>query len=157
MSIKRFEQSIDHLAARLSGFDQLEARVGWFPEAVYEDGTPVAEVALIQNYGAPLAGIPARPFIEPTIATNESAWRKSLAAGAKMVAKGAMTAEQVLGAVGQNAAGLLQQQIANVDSPVLSASTRAYRMRNGRNFKPLQDTGRMIASVTSVVVEKNES
>jgi hypothetical protein len=157
LSIKKFEQSIDDLVARLSGFDQLEARVGWFPEAVYEDGTPVAEVALIQNYGAPLAGIPARPFIEPTIANNERAWRKSISGGAKLVAKGSMSAENVLAAVGMHAAGSLQQQIASVDAPALSASTQAYRLRNGRNFKPLQDTGRMIASVTSVVVPKNES
>lgn len=49
------ELSFDKIKARLDaipeGFANRVAKVGWFPSAKYEDGTPVAYVAAIQEYG----------------------------------------------------------------------------------------------------------
>ena len=48
-------------------FDGMVAQVG-FPSGInYEDGTNVAYVATIQEFGAPEANIPPRPFMRPTV------------------------------------------------------------------------------------------
>src|ERR1700761_5955410 len=45
---KAFEQ----LSVKLKELDGLELRVGWFESPRYEDGTPVAGVAAVQEFGA---------------------------------------------------------------------------------------------------------
>ena len=51
-------------------------RVGFLENAKYPDGTPVAMVAAIQDYGAPGAGIPPRPFFRNMIADKQREWPK---------------------------------------------------------------------------------
>ena len=46
-------------------------RVGFFSTAKYDDGTSVANVAGIQEFGAPAVGIPERPFFRQSIAIME--------------------------------------------------------------------------------------
>ncbi|WP_238602470.1 hypothetical protein [Fimbriiglobus ruber] len=42
-------KAFETLAARLKELSGIETRVGWFPSATYEDGTPVALVASVQD------------------------------------------------------------------------------------------------------------
>lgn len=47
-------------------------RVGFLEGATYPDGTKVAMVAAINNFGAPAAGIPARPFFSSMVERNKA-------------------------------------------------------------------------------------
>lgn len=143
--------AMEELAKRLEAFQGRVAKVGWFETARYPEGEQVASVALIQEFGAPGANIPARPFIRPTIDAEGDKWKENIAKGVQAVVRGAVTADQVLEIVGQQAAGDIRKTISEVRSPPLADSTIAQRMREGRTDQPLNRTGLMIATCTSVV------
>lgn len=176
MNLAKLEAKLAEITNNLQEFDGQVAKVGWFPSAKYEDGTPVAQVAMIQEFGAPAARIPPRPFFRPTIDEKKAEWVDSVAKGARAVAAGRMSAYQVLEAVGQKAAGDVRYTISRVDSPPLSPVTLLLRKwrREGKKItgktvgqaaaavaagadvsgvpsQPLNDTGLMLATLTSVV------
>ncbi|MFK2876894.1 hypothetical protein [Rhodanobacter hydrolyticus] len=151
------------------------AQVG-FPQGLeYEDGTPVAYVAAIQNFGAPAVGIPKRPFIEPAISDHKQDWVRLMGHGARKVGEGSLSAFDVLDGVGRMAVGDIQEEIASITSPELSPITVLLRkwMKEGRTItgktvgeaaqaiedgvdpgtddKPLNATGFLIASVRNAV------
>ena len=64
------------LATAIRDIQSKKLRVGWFDTARYQDGTPVAYVAAIQEFGH--GAIPPRPFMRPTIAQQRQAWRDTL-------------------------------------------------------------------------------
>lgn len=165
-----------HLDGISEGFVDKEAKAGWFDSARYPDGTPVAYVATIQEYGAPEVNIPPRPFLAPTIEKRKDAWVKLLSQGVKAVARGGYSADQVLEGVGLQVAGDIQAGIASVTGPALSnvtlllrkwrregktiagktvgeaaAAIKAGASIEGVNADPLRDSGLMVATVTSVV------
>lgn len=142
---------MDELAARLAAFEGRVAKVGWFDSAIYPDGIHVAEVAIIQEMGAPGANIPARPFIRPTIAEQREKWGENIRKGVAAVARGATTADNVLEIVGQQAAGDVRKSISEVRTPPLAESTLAQRARDGFTDQPLNRTGYMIATCTHLV------
>lgn len=158
-----------------------EVQVGWFEGNNYENGTPVAYVAAIQEFGAPSQGIPPRPFIEPTIEDNESAYVAKLGSAAKAVIAGKLSGEDAMQLIGDDVAGDIRVAISNVSSPPLSPITvmlrgmrandadlkvsgktvgeAARRVADGEtNYgapsKPLVDSGLMFSSVQAAVVKK---
>lgn len=144
----------------ISGFGDLRLRVGFFESAAYPDGTPVAYVAAIHEFGAPEQGIPPRPFMRPAAESNGAEWSRHMAEGAAAVARGAITPRQVLEAVGQLAAANVSEAIRDVDSPPLLPATVEAKARKyadggargpGALTKPLVDTGLLIQSPTYVV------
>lgn len=148
-----------------------EMKVGWPKGRAYEDGTPVAYIAAIQNFGCPEKSIPPRPFLAPTIKENSARWGKVGAQMVKKVATGDIDAIDALDAVGRVAAMDLQAFIGQLDEPELSAVTvllRKWRkagrvitgatvgeaaaaiaagVNPGTDNKPLNDTGYLIASI----------
>jgi len=141
----------EELARRLEGFNGRQAKVGWFESAEYPNGKKVAEIAIIQEFGAPGANIPPRPFIRPTFNAQKEKWTEDIEKGVKAVLRGATTAENVLTIVGQKAAGDIRKAISDVSSPELAESTKAQRHRDGFTDEPLNRTGYMIATCTSIV------
>lgn len=143
------------LEQAIEGLESKQLRVGFFDTARYDDGTPVAYVATIQEFGYPEGNIPARPFMRPTVTDKQSQWKSRLAAGAKHVTAGKMTVPQMLGQFGMQVAGEVSQSIAAVTTPALKASTlaarKSKRKSSGVSTKPLVDTGLMIQSVSSKV------
>lgn len=137
---------------------QKQARVGFFENSKYEDGTPVAYVATIQEFGYAGGGIPPRPFMRPTIAEQRNAWRQALAKGAKAVMNGRLTVQMMLEQFGMMAAGDVKKTISAVTTPALKQSTLKARQRRkktpGVSTKPLVDTGFMLSQVSSDVVDK---
>lgn len=131
-------------------------RVGWFETARYQDGTPVAYVAAIQEFGH--GAIPPRPFMRPTIAQQRHAWRDTLSKGAKQVLAERLTFEQMLTAFGMSAAGNVAEGIKAVTAPPLSPATIAARQAKkktpGVSDKPLIDTALMFQSVTAQVSDE---
>ncbi len=150
------------LGQRIKGFDTREVRVGWFEGVNYPNGTSVATVATIQEYGSPSQNIPPRPFLRPAIDGNRDKWIKTLISGAKAAGKGSISADNVLDAVGLQVVGDIKQSIQSVTSPALSQSTinaRAAKYASGEVTssltKPLIDTGLMISSTNHLVADKS--
>lgn len=161
---------------------QKQARIGFFEYSKYEDGTPAAYVATIQEFGYPGGNIPPRPFFRPTIAEQRNAWRMTLAKGAKAVMNGRLTVQMMLEQFGLMAAGDVKKTIAAVNAPALSELTLELRalkkqgVKIGKKVisiaaqdlaldglsiaaqqvsrKPLVDTGFMLSQVNSDVVDK---
>lgn len=147
MSVRREGPGVAKITAALRGLEDHEAKVGWFETAAYPDGTPVAYVATIHEFGYGPGGIPARPFMRPAVVEFGQQWLDQLAEGAKVAMSGRMTARDVLEAVALQAAGNVAEMIQAVDSPALDPGTIA---RKGFD-KPLVATGQMIQSVTGKV------
>jgi hypothetical protein len=128
-------------------FENMVAQVG-FPSGInYEDGTSVAYVAAIQEFGAPENKIPARPFIQPTVTAKKDYWTKVMSNAIPKVVLGKATAFDVLDLVGRVAAADIKETITKVYSPPLSPVT----IKRKGSAKPLIDTGLMLASVQNAV------
>ena len=123
------------------------AQIGFPSGANYEDGTSVAYVATIQEFGAPAVNIPPRPFMRPTVASQKDKWVKILSNDVPKVAMGKMSAFDALDKVGMQAAADIQTTISKVYSPPLKSAT----IRAKGSAKPLIDTGYMYASVQNGV------
>lgn len=138
-------------AVALKELNGLQTKVGWFESAKYPDGTPVAYVAAIQEFGYPEGGIPPRPFFRPTIEAKQAEWAAAVAVMAKRIAAGRMTAFQAIDALGGAAAGDVRKTISEVVAPELDKRTIAARKRRGNNSeKPLVDTRILLPTLTHV-------
>lgn len=163
---------IQALSARLG---QLQTKVGWFESAEYPDGTPVALIAAVQEYGSPGKKIPPRPFLRPTIAAEVPKWKKIIKDGTTAMLKGKLSPEQVMEGVGLQAQGDFKRTIAKLTTPALADSTIRGRKRKvvGKkgegekrseysakvdaasvSEKPLNDTGYMLATLLTQTEEK---
>lgn len=175
-------KAFEVLNARLKELEGKVAKVGFFPKDAYEDGTPVAYVATIQELGSPRNSIPPRPFMRPTANEKKDSWKGLAASGARAVLAGNATAADVMESIGLRAAGDIAQTISQISAPPLSPITiqlRAWR-REGRvitgktvgeaarlvhepdyvapsvSVKPLVDSARLINAVSSVVEDDDQ-
>ncbi|PSZ18163.1 hypothetical protein [Escherichia sp. 4726-5] len=149
-------RGLDELVKRVQEMGRLKAEVGWMDTAKYDDsGVPVALVAQTQEFGSPAQNIPPRPFVRPTIAAEGRSWSELMGRGVRAVSAGERTPLQIFTAIGEQAAGDVRMTITLVNNPQLADSTRKARIAKGREpDKPLQDSGVMRASCTSIVKEK---
>ena len=100
-------------------------KVGFFSTAKYQDGTPVANVAAIQEFGAPEAGIPERPFFRQSIAIMEGELPSVLA---RIVDPKTMEVGDREGnLLGAYAADVIQQRIVDLEEPPNSPRTIALK------------------------------
>lgn len=148
----------------------LDLKVGWFSTNWYpaeqskkpggkgKPAVPVAYIATIHNSGWLAGGIPARPFMQPTIDREETNWRDYIAAEIPRVLSGATTLENVLNGLGLNVAGEIAQSIRDVTAPPLKPATIAAKVRKmedqktvGSLSKPLVETGTMLETVSHTV------
>lgn len=134
-------------------FEGLVAQIGFPQGQHYPDGTNVAFVASVHEFGAPGVNIPARPFMRPTVNAKKETWVNIVKSGIPGVVTGKRTAFDVLDAVGIQGAADVQETISKVTSPPLSPITIA---RKG-SAKPLIDTGQMFASVRNSVAPAGAS
>jgi hypothetical protein len=115
-------------------------KVGFLAEAKYPDGTPVAMIAAIQDYGAPSVGIPPRPFFRNMVAARKGEWPDAIRA---LLKANGYDALRTLQQTGEAIAGQLRQSIIDTNEPPLAEST----IRRKGFDKPLVDTGHMWQSV----------
>jgi len=178
LKFSKIRAVLDRIPDSMKG---IEAKVGYHEGVAYEDGTPVAYVATIMEYGAPGQGIPARPTMGPTLDKNHSHYTDQLAKGTKSVLNGKLSGEQVIGMVGEECAGDIRKAISEFSGKELSPITvmlrgmkhnnpdlkvsgkivgeAAERVKDGKtnygaSTKPLVDTGLMLNSCTSEVGKK---
>ena len=147
------------MTVALSGGDKLDAklaeiatriakpfavRVGFLENATYPDGTKVAMVAALLNFG--IANGKAWPFFTQMIAEKAPGWGEILAG---LLVSNDYDVSRALALMGTGIAGQLREAIQATDSPALAPATIA---RKGFD-KPLIDTGHLFNSVDYEVVE----
>lgn len=150
------------LDAALKDLSKVQGKVGWFASAHYPDGTPVAYVAAIQEFGWPEGNIPPRLGMRETAREKRQEWAKVAENGARRVMQGKATALSVMELLGLKAAGDIRKHIAGVTTPPLKVATVKARLvgrKQGRFVllsiaKPLVDTGHMLATLTNTVEKK---
>lgn len=135
----------DKLAQRLSEIakrfgNASTVQVGFLSGSTYPDGKPVAMIAAIQEYGAPRAGIPPRPYFRNMIRAKQKEWPPAVAA---LLKANDYDALRTLQQTGEAIAGQLRQSIVDTNSPPLKPATIA---RKGFS-KPLVESGTMLGSV----------
>ncbi|MGO7089488.1 hypothetical protein AB9E14_23720 [Rhizobium leguminosarum] len=145
--------------------------IGFLEGATYPDGKSVPEIAAIQEFGAPKAGIPPRPFFRTMISAKSPEWPDAV--GNLLVSNG-YDAAKTLGQTGEAIKGQLQQSIIDTFNPPLSPVTlmlrkmraedpdlvvtgktvgeaarrvKAGESTEGVSTKPLVDSGVLLSSV----------
>lgn len=176
MRVTRKAGKIEALREAVKGLDGVESKVGWFESAKYEDGTPVAGVAYVQEFGSTKRSIPPRPFFRSTADEKRGDWAKTAENISRAVVRGKIPAEKVGEAVALAAEGHVRATITKITQPALSPITIELRRRrragetvtgktvgdaakasksaffqgaSGSEAKPLVDTGYMLATLTS--------
>lgn len=137
-------------------------KVGWGENQKYEDGTAVAGIAAVHEFGNPMKNIPPRPFMRPTASEKSQQWQTLIAKGMKLVFNDKKSSAEVFEAVGLKVAGDIRTAISKVTSPSLKTATVKARLRGKKQgksvsltaAKPLVDSGVMLNSLTSEVSAK---
>lgn len=132
------------LQTAIKGLTKAESRVGWFPSARYEDGTPVAGVMMVQEFGSAKNGIPPRPTMRPTVAAKQTAWASQAAGASKAVLNGSLPPHGAVAALAMMAEADVRRAIIDLKSPPLSILTllaRKNRKNTGRKIKGAGELG----------------
>ena len=128
--------------------------VGFFESAIYPDGTPVAYVAAIQEFGNPAGNNPSRPFFRNAISQNDG-WKDLANKAMNAVIEGRMELNQALNQMGLVIGSNVQDSINDGSYEALKQSTLDARQSRKRTegvaSKPLIDTAQMLQSVTYAV------
>lgn len=141
----KLEARLREIASKLSKGAML--RVGFLEGSTEDDGTSIPMIAAIQEFGAPSAGIPPRPFFRTMIAEKSDTWGGRLARGLVTVD---YDAERALAAMGKIIGAELQESIANLDAPALSPITVMLRDMRSRN-QGLIVTGKTVGEAAALV------
>jgi hypothetical protein len=140
----KFSKALQEMAGKIGKASSV--RIGFLSGSTYPDGTPVAMVAAIQDWGAPGANIPPRPFFRNMIAAKKGEWPKAIS---DLLKANDYDALLTLQQTGQTVAGQLRESIQQTNSPPLKPAT----IRRKGFATPLIDTGQMFNSVDSEVKE----
>lgn len=136
---------------KIAALDDLELKVGFFENARYPDGTPVAYVGYLNEYGG---HNPPRPFMKRTAQRRIKVWSKGIAANFNRADKSSL--KIAYNKAGQVAVGDVKRTIKDWPPGGNAPSTvraKARRARGGKNLVPINpetvliDTGKMISSV----------
>lgn len=137
------------------------SKAGWFEKEKYEDGTQIAYVAAVQEFGDPAKKIPPRPYMRPTIKQKKIEWENIIAQLFKQSLNGDGDIDKILASIGLRAAGDIRETITKLQDPPLKQSTINARLNKksdkktiGNLYKPLVDSGVMLNTLTNVVEEK---
>lgn len=115
----------------------------------YPDGTQVALVAAVQQYGSDSNGIPARPFLTEGVKDATRVTSPIIERLAPKIAQGKIRPEQILEHCGQPAVGAVQERL--TDGPWTPNAPATVEAKG--SSRPLIDEGQMRQSITYVVRE----
>lgn len=140
----RLKDFFQHLNDKLDNASSV--KVGFLAEATYPDGTPVAMIAAIQEYGAPRAGIPPRPFFRNMIAAKSAEWGPAMG---ELLIENDFDSLRMYQLTGEAISSQLRQSIQDTNSPALAPAT----IKRKGFAKTLIDTGHLYQSVAYEVKE----
>ena len=142
---QQFEEALKRLGKRLG--TAREVRIGFMEDATYPNGTHVASVAAINNFGAPAAGIPARPFFSSMIANKSPDWGERFARVLKLCD---YDTDLALARMGSGIQGQLAQSIVDFsgapNSPVTDLLKQRFPTHDGMTFEDVQQARRDVAA-----------
>jgi hypothetical protein len=124
----RASKHLKELTEKLSGAKTL--RVGFLSGSKYPNGTPVAFVAAVQEWGAPKVGVPPRPFFRSMVANHKQEWPEAVAG---LLKDNDYDVQRTLELTGEAIAGQLRTSIINTNSPPLSPTTLMLRKMFGNH------------------------
>lgn len=135
---EKLQAALAAIVGKLASAETVQ--VGFLENSTYPDGTSVPMVAAIQEFGAPKAGIPPRPFFRTMIAAKAPGWGGAMG---QILKSTDYDAAKTLGQMGEGIKGQLQESIKATNNPPLASATIA-----AKGFAtPLIDTGHMLNSV----------
>lgn len=136
---------VGSLSAALSKYKDMNAsvRVGVLENATYPDGTPVAMVAFWNEYGTRTS--PVRAFFRTTVSENKKNWVLSV----QNLMKIHNDPKRVMGLIGVH----MQEQIVQSINTWSDPPNSAYTIAKKGFDKPLVETGLLMRSIKSEVVE----
>lgn len=147
VDVKVNTKKLDQIINRVYRSTDSIVKVGFFSEDSYEDGTPVAYVAMLNDQGveSPFQYIPARPFMSrDLLAVMKSPPNLKIIADMwKLILMGRMTKKQALAKIGENMQEALRAIIVAFDYPPNAQKTIDLKGFND----PLIDTRKMLNSV----------
>jgi len=144
MNVKKVPGQMQALKAAIPGLTKAESRVGWFPSAKYADGTPVAGVMMVQEFGSAKRRIPPRPTMRPTAETKGSVWASTAAGASRAVLAGKIAPTGAVEAVAMSAAADVRRAIIDLKDPPLSILTllaRKHRKETGNKVAGGKELG----------------
>lgn len=153
----------ENLIKKLKKLKGGTVKVGWFEGQNYDDGTPIATIARVQEYGATInvtekmrgwflangyplkketqqIHIPERSFMRRTADNKKQEWKEKIEKDLKKVIEGNLSIEEALNRLGVQIKGDIQTTISEISEPPNASMTID---RKGFN-KPLVDTGTML-------------
>ena len=113
-----FRAVLTKLAAKLQKPGTV--RIGFLEGSTEPDGTSIPMIAAIQEFGAPRAGIPPRPYFRTMISDKSPEWPGAIAG---LLRSNDYDIPTTLAQTGAAIAGQLQQSIINTYTPPLSPVT----------------------------------
>jgi hypothetical protein len=134
---------IENLYANVQG--PTRVKVG-FPSG--KVGGDIVSRALWNEFGTS-RGIPERPFMRNSLRANREKYIEVLKALAAQIVRGVTSLQESLSALGQEAAGDIQNEILTGNFVPNKPAT----IKAKGSSKPLIDTGQMLGSVTYEVVD----
>ena len=143
-------KALDRLRQRLVG-DNRVVNVGVPEGKREEDGTPVAMIAAVHEFGSPSQGIPERPFLRVAVQRNRQKYVRLNRINLVKMLRGQATVEQALGQLGEMAKGDVQTEIRSGDFAPLKPAT----IKRKGSSRPLIDTGQMVQSIAWELGDKN--
>lgn len=141
----KLERALAEIAKKL-GNKPTSVSVGFLDGATEASGVSVAQIAAINNFGAPSRGIPPRPFFTNMVATKSGEWADGLAQA--LVATD-NDAPKALAIMGEGIAGQLREAIIATDSPPNSPVTNLLKQRfptGGQTFEDVLKARRDVAA-----------
>lgn len=119
---KGVEAALKQYADKITKAKKL--KVGFLKGADYPDGTPVALVAAVQNFGSPKMGIPPRPFFTNMVKAKGPGWPAALG---KILEANDFDSQKALELMGEGIRNQLEQSIIDTMEPALSPITLMLR------------------------------
>ena len=149
--IKGGDNASKELDKILSRYDDFDIEVGVPEDAPnYPDGTSVALVAAVQEFGSPANNIPERSFLRSTIKENKKEYSGLMTKSVKKAYETGKPLKKLANKIGLKAADDVKQKITSLRSPANEAST----IKAKKSSNPLIDTGHLRNSITYEVVDK---
>lgn len=113
----------------------------------YKNGAPLAVIAAVQEFGSADGRIPERSFLRVPLRQNMPEFVKVWRVLIPKVVSGELTMFQAMSQMGERAAGVSKESIADGIAPANAAAT----VKRKGSSKPLIDDGTLIQSITYIV------